>query len=100
MRVNLRVPFAEKNWAKSRGARWDPAAKVWYLIDPPSLEPFARWLTEDVKAFYGEQFITPPGFKPLCNCTTPPWEDCPHTEAQANDILRDDYGIQSPLGLV
>lgn len=25
----------------------------------------------------------PAAFVPLCNCTTPPWEDCEHTEALA-----------------
>lgn len=105
MRIDLKVPYAEKDSAKAKGARWDIARKVWYIVDPPSLEPFARWIGEEVQEFYRPtKKRRPPkrGLKPLprCNCTTPPWEDCPHTEAQANDILRDDYGIQPPLGLV
>jgi hypothetical protein len=26
-------------------------------------------------------------FVPLCNCTTPPWEDCEHTEALAQNAM-------------
>ena len=26
-------------------------------------------------------------FTPLCNCTTPPWEDCEHTEALAQNAM-------------
>lgn len=32
--------------------------------------------------------ITEPAvFLPLCNCTTPPWEDCEHTEALAQSAM-------------
>lgn len=30
MRVNLNVPYAEKDAAKAAGARWDAARKCWY----------------------------------------------------------------------
>ena len=29
-RVNLRVPFSEKDAAKALGAKWDPVLKVWF----------------------------------------------------------------------
>ena len=35
-RVNLRVPFDEKDVAKARGARWDERTRVWYAIVPPN----------------------------------------------------------------
>jgi hypothetical protein len=40
----LNVPFPEKDAAKSRGARWDPKRRSWYV--PPAVDttPFARWL--------------------------------------------------------
>jgi hypothetical protein len=43
-RLILNVPFEEKDEAKQRGARWDPAARTWYA--PPGLPGgrFARWL--------------------------------------------------------
>jgi hypothetical protein len=46
-RVNLQVPFRDKDEAKRLGARWDPSARVWFV--PQELEParFARWLPAD-----------------------------------------------------
>ena len=43
-RVDLRVPYVEKNDAKKLGARWDPERQTWYV--PPGLEidSFGRWL--------------------------------------------------------
>jgi hypothetical protein len=41
-RVWLDVPFAEKDHAKSLGARWDPAIRRWY--EPaPAMNGLARW---------------------------------------------------------
>lgn len=40
----IEVPFAEKDDAKALGARWDPAARSWYV--PAGRDPalFARWI--------------------------------------------------------
>ncbi|WP_079435374.1 DUF5710 domain-containing protein [Zoogloea sp. LCSB751] len=43
MRTNLKVPFAEKDEAKRLGARWDPARRVWYVLNVTDLSAFARW---------------------------------------------------------
>ena len=43
-RVDLDVPFAEKEEAKSLGARWDPGRKTWYVPASLSPQPFERWL--------------------------------------------------------
>lgn len=51
MRVNLACPYEERSSAKALGARWDAAKRVWYVIDPPDLRPFARWLPADIRAF-------------------------------------------------
>ena len=45
-RVDLDVPFAEKDEAKSLGARWDPQAKVWYVPEGKEAAPFARWCSQ------------------------------------------------------
>jgi len=44
----LEVPFAEKDQAKALGARWNPAARKWYVPDAlcDDLTPFARWLPQ------------------------------------------------------
>jgi hypothetical protein len=42
-RAWLEVPYAEKDEAKARGARWDPQAKRWY--DPRPITPtLHRWV--------------------------------------------------------
>lgn len=43
MRLNLKVPFAEKDQAKKLGARWDAARKLWYIEDQEDLAAFSRW---------------------------------------------------------
>jgi len=43
----LEVPYAEKEGAKSLGARWNPTRKRWYVPDGVAVEPFAQWLPKD-----------------------------------------------------
>jgi hypothetical protein len=42
----LKVPYAEKDTAKSLGARWDATKKRWYI--PPGLDQslFSKWVPE------------------------------------------------------
>jgi hypothetical protein len=44
MRVNLNVPFHEKDAAKSLGAWWGVGRKTWYVKNAENLEPFERWI--------------------------------------------------------
>jgi hypothetical protein len=40
------------------------------------------------KANESKLLITVPAvFVPLCNCTSPPWEDCEHTDALAQAAM-------------
>lgn len=43
-RFDLEVPFAEKDEARSLGARWDPASKTWYVPAGLNTDAFQRWL--------------------------------------------------------
>jgi hypothetical protein len=43
-RIDLAVPFAEKDYAKRLGAHWDPARKVWYVPDSVDALAFWQWL--------------------------------------------------------
>ena len=43
-RTYLAVPYAEKDDAKQLGARWDGAAKAWYVPAGVDLEAFTPWL--------------------------------------------------------
>lgn len=54
MKVILDCPFEQRHQAKALGARWDPAIKKWYVMDPPDLAPFAPWLPGDVADFVGQ----------------------------------------------
>ncbi|MDN2677946.1 DUF5710 domain-containing protein [Janthinobacterium sp. SUN033] len=43
-RINLNVPFSEKDEAKQLGARWDATLKVWFVPDGVDSSAFGRWL--------------------------------------------------------
>lgn len=58
VRVDLEVPFAEKDEAKALGARWDAASRTWYLSAGLDPAPFRRWLP-GVKE-EGETELLPP----------------------------------------
>ena len=100
MRIDLKVPFAEKDTAKALGARWDAAKKIWYVNDVPDLSPFTRWIpdlqtatkssagaaiaqsTDTGKAAIDQAAgaVTGPAVVvPHCGCNVQPWEDCEHT---------------------
>jgi len=98
MRINLNCPYAEKDLAKSLGARWDIARKVWYIVDVEDLTPFMRWIAKDEPAKQPKQVkkehrthtrtmhkagaVTRSAFVPHCGCHhVLPWEDCEHTKA-------------------
>jgi hypothetical protein len=40
----LNVPFAQRNEAKAKGARWDSEARKWFVPIGRDLEPFSSWL--------------------------------------------------------
>lgn len=43
-RINLMVPFKDKNIAKSLGAKWDKDIKVWYTPYSGEIEKFFKWI--------------------------------------------------------
>lgn len=96
MRINLNCPYSEKDEAKFLGARWDPAKKVWYVENIEDLTPFAKWvpllgrMSEDMKPKKKELGKRITGvYCPICACTTPPWEECEHSEAMAQAALKE-----------
>jgi len=46
-RIDLKVPFAEKDDAKRLGARWDTDRKVWYVPDGVNSVVFGRWIQQE-----------------------------------------------------
>jgi exodeoxyribonuclease VII large subunit len=47
-RIDLRVPYAQKEEAKAFGARWDQGNQTWYAPPNTDLENLKRWLPEGV----------------------------------------------------
>jgi Domain of unknown function (DUF5710) len=47
-RIDLRVPFPEKEEAKRLGARWDAGRRVWYVPAGVAAEPRRQWLPQRV----------------------------------------------------
>ena len=46
-RVDLHVPFEDRDEVARHGARWDERAKVWYIVSGTDPAPFRRWLSVD-----------------------------------------------------
>lgn len=44
MRTDLKVPFSEKEEAKSLGARWDAIRKTWFIENGSFMPNFTKWL--------------------------------------------------------
>lgn len=105
MRINLNCSYAEKDLAKSLGARWDIARKVWYIVDVEDLTPFMRWIGGQDNGIRLEPFkskthssrkdrkagvITKSEPAYDCGCDhVLPWEDCKHTEQKAQSAMRE-----------
>lgn len=53
MRVDLKVPYKQKDEARRLGARWDPARQVWYVENKEDLGPFLRWMPDHLKRAHG-----------------------------------------------
>ncbi|PSY62727.1 DUF5710 domain-containing protein [Escherichia coli] len=43
-RIDINVPYNEKDEAKRLGARWDATRKTWYIPDGVPTSDFTRWL--------------------------------------------------------
>ncbi len=46
MRINLDVPFEEKDMVKNLGAKWDHINRVWYIVNVDDLRPFWPWIKQ------------------------------------------------------
>ena len=72
-RIDLAVPFAEKDEAKRLGARWDGERKLWYVPDGVDAGAFGRWLPSepDISVRSSSYFIA--------HTTKPCWKCSEHT---------------------
>ncbi len=100
MRLNLKVPFAEKDEAKKLGARWDAARKSWYIENGVDMASFAKWSPTPEsssgaenpplksapakkqqatgKVVVGSEYVEQPR---ICKCL--PWDVCVECESMA-----------------
>ena len=61
--INLKVPFKDKDQAKSLGARWNANAKVWYIPQGLDTAPFEKWVATN------NPTSTQPTTKPVIEAT-------------------------------
>ncbi|MDG1454524.1 MAG: DUF5710 domain-containing protein [Methylophilaceae bacterium] len=57
--IALKVPFKEKDEAKSLGARWNPDGKHWYVPEGVDASPFAKWIDGDTLTIHLSEHKTP-----------------------------------------
>ena len=83
--INLKVPFNEKDQAKSLGARWNAEAKLWYVPQGVEAAAFEKW------------FTSAPNLAPTQPAVKPVAQTSVGSTAQSDDIdainarLRDAY---------
>ena len=58
-RIDLKVPFVEKDQAKVHGARWDRENQTWYAPPGTDLDNLKRWLPRGVVLESSEPDPTP-----------------------------------------
>lgn len=77
-RIDLIVPFSQKDEAKALGARWDPDLKVWYIPEGGDVAQLARWLpvTKNSALEHEPEFRVRAPFYYVIQSTTRCWQ-CP-----------------------
>lgn len=48
----LKVPYQDKDQAKRRGARWNPARKLWFIENVDDIAQFMQWMPAHLKKPY------------------------------------------------
>ena len=84
--INLKVPFNEKDQAKSLGARWNAEAKLWYVPQGVDAAPFEKWMTSAANAAPA-QAAAKPAVKSMSQENMPLGDDLD----AINAALRDAY---------
>ena len=76
--INLKVPFNDKDQAKSLGARWNAEAKLWYVPQGVDAAPFEKWLS------------SAPNTAPTAAAAKPVVKSMPQANASTNVHFDDD----------
>ena len=86
--INLKVPFNEKDQAKSLGARWNAEAKLWYVPQGVDAAPFEKWVTSAANAapnISPKQTAAKPVVKSMVQANTPLGDDLDAINASLRD---------------
>ena len=78
--INLKVPFNEKDQAKSLGARWNAEAKLWYVPQGVDAAPFEKWVTSAPNVAPAQ-----PAAKPAAQANAPLGDDLDAINASLRD---------------
>jgi Domain of unknown function (DUF5710) len=91
--INLKVPFNEKDQAKSLGARWNAEAKLWYVPQGVEAAPFEKWFSASANLAPN---VAPAqvASKPTTQANTPLDDDIDAINAR----LRDAYESNEDVG--
>jgi Domain of unknown function (DUF5710) len=82
--INLKVPFNEKDQAKSLGARWNAEAKLWYVPQGVDAVPFEKWMTSATNAAPA-QAVAKPAEKSMAQEIKPLGDDIDAINASLRD---------------
>jgi exodeoxyribonuclease VII large subunit len=88
-RIDLQVPYSEKDQAKVHGAQWDTANRTWYAPAGTDLQKLKRWLPKD---FFLAETPAP--------ATTPPSTKVAEKGVSLSELLGQVKGSPSPSGFV
>ena len=86
--INLKVPFNEKDQAKSLGARWNAEAKLWYVPQGVDAAPFEKWVSSALNAppnMTSTAAAAKPAVKPMSQANTPFNDDIDAINARLRD---------------
>ncbi len=86
--INLKVPFNEKDQAKSLGARWNAEAKLWYVPQGVDAAPFEKWLSSApniAPSIAPAQAAAKPTEKSMAQTNTPLGDDIDAINARLRD---------------
>jgi Domain of unknown function (DUF5710) len=82
--INLKVPFNEKDQAKSLGARWNAEAKLWYVPQGVEAAPFEKWFSSAVNVA-SAQAAARPVVKSMAQANAPFDDDIDAINARLRD---------------
>jgi hypothetical protein len=88
--INLKVPFNEKDQAKSLGARWNAEAKLWYVPQGVDAALFEKWMSS-APNLAPTQGAAKPAVKPMAQANADTNKPLDDDIDAINASLRDAY---------